>query len=236
VDRLSLFKVLADPSRYAVYQEVAQADRALSTSEIAQRLDLHPNTVRLHLEKMREAGLLVAATDHHGSVGRPHYRWTAVPQAPSLGLEPAGYRLLAHLLGELAAQAPLGAGRAAAVGRRKGLERGGGSRRAGAKGRDPRAACLQAVMDELAGLGFDPALEPPEQDADAAQATIAFTHCPFRELAVLYPDVVCELHRGITEGILAGAVASAPGVTARIDAFSSLVDVDPCRVEMSVNR
>jgi hypothetical protein len=45
--------------------------------------------------------------------------------------------------------------------------------------------------------------------------------------------VVCQLHRGITEGILAGAVAAAPGVQGRVEAFASLVDADPCQVELS---
>jgi len=228
VDRLSLFKVLADGSRSAIYQEVGRAETPLSTTEIAERLDLHPNTVRLHLEKMREAGLLVVSTDRHGSVGRPQHRWAGVPQAPSLGLEPAGFRLLAHLLAELVAERPLDAVAVAGVGMRRGRERASG--RAPRRGRT-RAACLQGVLDELADLGFEPALEPAEGDT---HATISFTHCPFRELAVLYPDVVCQLHRGITEGILAGAVAGAPGVTGRVESFGSLVDADPCRVEMTL--
>ena len=87
-------------------------------------------------------------------------------------------------------------------------------------------------MDELADLGFDPALESWQ---DQERATISFTHCPFRELAVLYPDVVCQLHRGITEGILAEALAATTGVTGRVEAFGSLVDVDPCRVDLTVS-
>ncbi len=228
MDRLSLFKVLADPSRYAIYQEVARAEDPVSTLEIADRLQLHPNTVRLHLEKMREAGMVLVSMDRHGSVGRPQHRWAAVPQAPSLGLEPAGFRLLAHMLAELAARQLPDAAVVAGVGRRRGQERTAGrSARQGV----PRAACLQAVMDELADLGFDPALDSGD---NVGPATISFTHCPFRELAALYPDVVCQLHRGITEGILSGAVAAVPGVSARVDSFASLVDVDPCRVELSI--
>src|SRR5262249_6770676 len=97
VDRLSLFKVLADRSRYAIYQEVTRAQEPLSTIEIADRLDLHPNTVRLHLEKLREIGLVTVSTDPHGSVGRPQHRWATGPHAPSPRLEPAALRLLAHL-------------------------------------------------------------------------------------------------------------------------------------------
>ena len=228
MDRLPLLKMLADRSRYAIYQEVAGAETPLSTADIAARLDLHPNTIRLHLEKMREAGLLVMSTDRHGAVGRPQHRWALGPQAPSLGLEPAGFRLLAHLLAEVSAEAGPGSGTAAGVGRRRGQERFRGH---APWGTEPRLACLRAVMDELAELGFDPALDPGD---DNGQITIAFTRCPFRELAALYPDVVCELHRGLTEGILAGAAATRPGLVGRVRSFTSLVEADPCRVELTL--
>ena len=65
-------------------------------------------------------------------------------------------------------------------------------------------------MEELADLGFDPSLEA----GGGSRAVISFTHCPFREVAVLYPDLVCQLHRGITEGILSAAAAANPGAGA----------------------
>jgi predicted ArsR family transcriptional regulator len=86
-------------------------------------------------------------------------------------------------------------------------------------------------MDELAELGFDPTLDAGDAEG---RTTISFARCPFRELAVRYPDVVCELHRGLTEGILAGATATRPGVVARVKSFASLVEADPCRVELTV--
>jgi predicted ArsR family transcriptional regulator len=228
VDRLSLFKVLADRSRYSVYQEVARADLPISTAEVAARLGLHPNTVRQHLDKLREVGLLAVAADRHGSVGRPQHRWAAVPHAPALGLEPHGFRFLAHLLAELAVEGSPAPATVADVGRRQATERRTGTRDWTG---EPRAACVQAVMGELADLGFDPTLDRADGEG---QARIAFTRCPFRELAVRYPDVVCQLHRGITEGILASAVASCPGLEGQVKSFASLVDADPCRVELSV--
>ena len=230
VDRLSLFKVLADPSRYAIYQEVARAEDPLSTTEIAERLDLHPNTVRLHLEKMREAGLLAVSTDRHGSVGRPQHRWAAVPQAPVA----RAWSRPASACSPISwpswpPREPLDAATVAAVGRGAGA---GASRPAGClAGAAPgRRACRRSWTSSPTWASTR-ASSPADGET---QATISFTHCPFRELAALYPDVVCQLHRGITEGILAGAVAATPGVTGRVESFASLVDADPCRVEMSV--
>ena len=251
MDRLSLFKVLADRSRYSIYQELAGSPEALSATDISSRLDLHPNTVRLHLEKMREAGLVEAAPDRHGSVGRPQYRWRPVGPVSPLGLEPAGFRLLAHLLAEVAADSQLKPGAAAAVGRRHvadrppalptplGLPAGpvmptGSAMSVGSAVPGAGASSLEALIGELAQLGFDPAVEPdatPAADGSRV-AGISFTSCPFRELAVQYPDVVCELHRGITEGLASG-LCGRTGGSAEVVSFSSLVEEDPCRVEVS---
>ena len=41
-------------------------------------------------------------------------------------------------------------------------------------------------------------------------ATVAFTHCPFRDLAETHPELVCSLHRGLVEGFVA-EVSGGPG-------------------------
>jgi predicted ArsR family transcriptional regulator len=230
VDRLPLFKALADGSRYSIYLEVARSSVPLSTTEVAERLGLHPNTVRPHLERMREVGLLVMSTESHGSVGRPQHRWSVPPQAPSLGLEPPGLRLLARLLAEAAALGSPGPDELCEIGRGQARERAEASR-AGRSGRGSglRPACVQAIIDELADLGFDPVVD----SEDGATLGIAFTRCPFRELATAYPDLVCQLHRGLTEGIVEKAHHPDEAPAARIVGFSTLVDPDPCRVEVS---
>jgi DNA-binding transcriptional ArsR family regulator len=74
--RLALLKTLGDNTRYAIYLELARASSPRSTAEIAETLELHPNTVRPHLERMRDVGLLVVETDSQGVVGRPQHRWS----------------------------------------------------------------------------------------------------------------------------------------------------------------
>ena len=56
--RLDLLKALGDNTRYAIYLEIARSPIPLTTTMVAEVLDLHPNTVRPHLERMREVGLL----------------------------------------------------------------------------------------------------------------------------------------------------------------------------------
>ena len=63
--------------------------------------------------------------------------------------------------------------------------------------------------------------------ADASDGvTIAFTHCPFRELAEANPDLVCGLHRGMVEGFVDGLG------TGQMGAFRTLVDRVPCQTDV----
>ena len=58
---------------------------------------------------------------------------------------------------------------------------------------------MKALAGEMDRLGFEPETRAPV----GKTSDMAFTHCPFRELAEAYPELVCNLHRGISEGIVA---------------------------------
>jgi DNA-binding transcriptional ArsR family regulator len=118
--RLAVLKALGDNTRYAIYLELARSSQPLATAEIAETLDLHPNTVRPHLERMREVGLLDVETDARGNVGRPQHRYSLAADAPTLGLEPATFPVLSRMLVRLAATAGLGTGEAVEAGREQG--------------------------------------------------------------------------------------------------------------------
>jgi predicted ArsR family transcriptional regulator len=217
VERLPVFKALGDNTRYAIYLELARSPGPLSTAEIADSLELHPNTVRPHLERMREVGLLEVDADSRGTVGRPQHRWSLAPEAPALGLEPAAFRLLAGLLASVAATAGVDQEVVATAGRVQGRAAGAARAEAGTQ------SCLEALVDELADLGFDPAVAD-----DGTLTTVGFTHCPFRELAEAFPDLVCHLHRGIVEGVVQGV----PNAEVAVEAFATLTDRDPCHVDL----
>lgn len=210
--RLEILKTLGDNTRYAIYLEMARAPRPLATAEIAETLNLHPNTVRPHLERMRDLGLLDVTTAATGAVGRPQHRYAIADDAPSLGLEPPVFPLVTRILLEAAAAGGLDPADLSDAGREQG---------AAAAGSAPSLACADALERELAGLGFDPA-----RVDDGGDVTIAFTHCPFRELAEAHPDLVCSMHRGMVEGFVD---ARGDGVVTH---FHPLVDRTPCQVEL----
>ncbi len=103
-------------------------------------LGLHVNTVRPHLERMREVGLLEVAPDHRGAPGRPQHRYSLAAGAPSLGLEPPTFPVLARMLLGVAARAGRRADDAAAAGREQGDGRGAARARRRAVRRCPRRA------------------------------------------------------------------------------------------------
>lgn len=213
--RLEVLKTLGDNTRYAIYLELARSPRPLTTAEIADTLQLHPNTVRPHLERMRDLGLVEVTTAPTGSVGRPQHRYSIDAEAPSLGLEPPAFPLLTRVLLEGAAAAGIPPEDLVDAGRDQGA--------AGQRAADPSLCCADALEADLNALGFDPA----RVDEDAS-VTMAFTHCPFRELAEAHPVLVCSVHRGMVEGFVEGYDDT------QVAAFHSIVDRTPCQVTLQV--
>jgi predicted ArsR family transcriptional regulator len=216
--QLEILKALGDETRYAMYEELARSTAALSAQDLAERLGIHANTVRLHLERLREAGLVDVEAVHRGTVGRPQHLYFLSAGAPGLGFDPPAHALLAGLLAALAEQVGADATDAAATGQVWGAEAGR---------RTLTRSCLRALEAELTQLGFEPAVESAGDDGDAS-ARIEFLHCPFRELAEAYPELVCNLHRGLCEGVV-DAVGGG-----RVDEFATLYDPEPCHVTVGL--
>ncbi len=214
-ERLEILKTLGDNTRYAIYLELARSVRPLATAEIAETLDLHANTVRPHLERMRDLGLVEVTTVATGSVGRPQHRYALAADAPSLGLEPPAFPTVTRMLLRAAAAAGVDPDELLEAGREQGRE---DFARAGADGPPD---LVDALERELEAFGFDPA-----RADDGEAVTIAFTHCPFRELAEAHPDLVCSMHQGMVEGFIAC------GTGAEVHRFHPLVDRTPCQVDV----
>ena len=215
--QLDLLKALGDNTRYAIYLDLARSSQPLATSDISESLDLHPNTVRPHLERMREAGLLDVEVGGRGDVGRPQHRYSIAANAPSLGLEPPTMPVLARMVLAMAARLQASGDDAEAVGRSEGAAR--------ARPFEQAPSTLEAVVSDLDRLGFDPVVTDVADDPDAA--IVAFGHCPFAELAEQHPELVCGLHRGLVEGFV-----SHMG-DAEVEEFCTLTNRTPCRVTVA---
>lgn len=211
-----VLRVLGDNTRYAIFLELARAARPLVTAEIAATLGLHPNTVRPHLDRMREVGLLDVTTDARGEVGRPQHRYSTSAEAPSFGLEPPTIPVLARMVLNMAERLQAGPADAAAVGETEGAAR--------AAGYAAAPSTLEALVADLDRLGFDPvASEGTTSDG----AVVAFANCPFAPYVESHPDLVCNLHRGLVSGFV-----ETMG-DAEVVEFCSLAHRTPCQVEIA---
>jgi predicted ArsR family transcriptional regulator len=214
---LEVLKALGDETRFAMYRELATSTTPLSAQDLADALGLHANTVRLHLERLRDAGLVDVEAIHRGTVGRPQHLYSLAAGAPGLGFDPPAHALLAGLLAAMAEQMGADAEAATATGHAWGVEAGK---------RTPSRSCLGGLAAELARLGFEPAAD--EDIGPDGTARIDFLHCPFRELAEAYPELVCSLHRGLCEGVVDQAGQGS------VVGFSTLYEPDPCHVVVAV--
>jgi predicted ArsR family transcriptional regulator len=218
-----VLRVLGDNTRYAIYLELARSPRPQVTAEIAETLGLHPNTVRPHLDRMREVGLLEVTTDARGEVGRPQHRYSLAPDSPSLGLEPPTMPMLARMVLSMARRVGANEADAAAVGEAEGAVR--AARYAAAP------SALEALVADLDRLGFDPVVtgddEAVDDDDEPVTAVVAFANCPFADLARDHPDLVCALHRGLVAGFVAQMG------DAEVTEFCPLASRTPCRVAVT---
>lgn len=194
--------VLAQPTRARIFELLVNLKRPVPTGAIAERLDLHVNGVRRHLERLADEGLIERRLDRGGR-GRPGDLWVVAPGASPGGERPTAYAELAVWLAEAMPDDAETVRRVEEIGRRVGRDL-----RAASVG-DSGQSLQDIFRDTFSALGFQPRIE----DGDGDGFSCRLGNCPYLESAAANPDAVCGLHRGMTEGLLEGVDAEAEMVT-----------------------
>jgi predicted ArsR family transcriptional regulator len=190
---LEIHKALADDTRFRLYRHLRLSGRPVPIRELAARLSLHPNTLRPHLRRLEEAGLVRREVRRGSSVGRPQTLYSALEREPGEGRE---YRLLAEILAGLVT-GTRARERAAELARQWGeylAIRGGpkpGTRVAARHG-------LAVLQEAMASAGFDPRFHR----GSAGRVEVTLRDCPFRDLLEDHRELMCAIHRGLIEGML----------------------------------
>ena len=162
-------RVLAGASRVRVLEHLRGRATAATATEIGEHLGLHPNTVRLHLEQLTEAGLVTRAAQPRTGPGRPRWLYSARPAVPDADAD--SYRTLAGLLaGQLETTSDRPDADAAAAGHAWGRTL------VGPRGATDPAAAAEELVRLMDRLGFAPA-QP------AAGGPVELHRCPFGEVA-----------------------------------------------------
>lgn len=188
------------------------ADAPMSIAEIAEKLDVHVNTVRFHLDALLEQEQIRRVTGVRDKPGRPPQLFAVVR-----GMDPGGprhYRLLAEALAESVASEALGAGTDEA-GRKM------GARLAASRSDGADRTAVEKLVVLLDGLGFAP-------EVDAAGAEISLRHCPFLEIARVRPEVICPIHLGLMQGAM-----TAWDAPVTVNGLRPFVESDRCVAQLS---
>lgn len=180
--------VLAAPTRARLFRRLAALGRPAAAGELADELGLHPSGVRVHLERLRQAGLVVRQPSQP-TRGRPRNCWQVAPDARPGTEHPEAYRMLARWLARSIPPTPERLREVEQTGRQLGRELLPGSD--GGPGTDTMGRVLTA-------LGFAPQREP----SPGRRVRFRLGSCPYREAVRENQPAVCALHRGLTEGLV----------------------------------
>ncbi|MGA7096457.1 MAG: helix-turn-helix domain-containing protein [Acidimicrobiia bacterium] len=196
-----LTSALGDPTRRAIYIAVRESAEPLTTSNVAELLDIHPNVARLHLDRLADDGYLKVSHRRPSGkggpgAGRPAKCYQATAKEVSVHFAPRRFEMLVEMLIRILDDiAPDNLSLVAEqVGRAYGQEI---AAEIGAPEEPGYEGAVQAVATAMTGLGFS-------VDPDAEGQRLLTSHCPFGEAATNHPEVICSLDRGIVAGLFGG--------------------------------
>ncbi|MEO6987746.1 MAG: helix-turn-helix domain-containing protein [Aquihabitans sp.] len=177
-------RALGDPTRHAIFRFLADADRPTTVAELVDHVQVNHTAVRQHLNKLVDANLVESSTMAPTGRGRPKLQYEVSPTADSRWGVTGPYERLAMLLAEVVrtGDEPI------EVGRRAGRELRGDAGLA----HDP----LAEFAGQMARQGFEPTVALTGTDA-----VITLQSCPFATVVLDDPDTVCDMHRGLAEGL-----------------------------------
>lgn len=178
---------LSQPTRARLFALLSELKRPAGTAELAERLELHPNGVRLHLERLEQEGLVERARAQTRR-GRPPDAWRIAPGAQPGGEKPRAYRDLGRWLARALGGRSRGLRAVETTGREIGRE----------LAPDAPVSGAEALEITLTSLGFQPAAS----ERDASTVTFCLRNCPYSDVVRENQPAICALHRGITRGLL----------------------------------
>ncbi|NLG70005.1 MAG: helix-turn-helix domain-containing protein [Firmicutes bacterium] len=203
--------VLADPTRFAIYERLVQSrPRSFTVQEVAEAFSLHPNVARTHLARLEEIGLVESVLEKSGRGGRPGKRYSASDEAVTLQFPRREWLTLARLLVETVERLGPDALQAAEeAAHREGVRL--GRRLQGQAAPPPGGASVNGWAD---GARDERLVSALSEVASVQQAWrrqdgsigLRFATCVFRELLADHGPSVCAIHRAMLRGVLEGAV------------------------------
>jgi predicted ArsR family transcriptional regulator len=163
---------------------VADSPAAIDVATLTARFGLNHNAIRQHLAKLCDAGLVIEEVAAREGPGRPRLQYRPALVADADWGIPSPYEELSLMLLEI-------------------VRSGRAPRDVGAQAGRALAGDLPHTADPVdrleinaTRLGFE-----PRRVTNRSSIDLILGRCPFQAAATADPAVVCELHRGLAEGI-----------------------------------
>lgn len=163
---------------------MADAPAPLDVATLTARFGLNHNAIRQHLAKLCAAGLVVEEVGARGGPGRPRLLYR-----PALGADrdwgiPSAHEQLTAMLLEM-------------------LQSGRSARQVGVEAGQRMAESLPTSGDPVDRLELNAARQgfEPRRLEHRSSVDLVLERCPFEAAASEAPEIVCQLHRGMAEGI-----------------------------------
>lgn len=201
-ETLKLTNVLADPTRYAIYQHVSTAKRTVNVHEIADKFGIHPNVARLHLSKLEDVKLLKSETEKTGRGGRPSRIYTLSDEVISIQFPPRDYQLLAKIAIEtLLSFGEEGRKALKEMGRRFGVEAAKHSMmKDGIE--NSKEMPIDKKIESIERLVVAQGLQPRIEMIDEHTMRFQVNNCIFHDTVNAVEDHnICQMHQHLLEGI-----------------------------------
>jgi predicted ArsR family transcriptional regulator len=206
----STVSALADPVRRALYRFVVAQPAPVSRDRAAAELEVPRHSVKFHLDRLVDAGLLdvefrrLSGRSGPGA-GRPSKLYRRSSREVSVSLPARHYELAGDVLAEAVDRSVrdgtpvLDEVRAAAT--EKGRDLAGAALATGI----PQDLGLDSVAGVLARHGYEPRVDDDE---------LCLGNCPFDRLAGDHTDLVCAMNLALVDGVV--STLAAPALRARL--------------------
>lgn len=206
-EQLDAVGALAEPTRRAIYDQVARRGDWVTRDDVASAVGLARATVAHHLDRLEDAGLLevrfrrLSGRTGPGA-GRPSKLYRRASQDFDVTLPPRDYALAGRLLARAVESARSGRADVSSALRQESAAEGEAMAEEmrtllegdDAAGDDDPERRLAAALTVLARHGY----EPDRRDAH----TVVLRNCPFHRLVLEHAALVCEMNERLLQSAL----------------------------------
>lgn len=199
---LKITNVLADPTRFSIYNYIVNQNREVTVQEIADEFSIHPNVARLHLSKLEDVGMLKSENKKTGRGGRPSRIYRLSHEVIEFSFPARDWRFLAKIaIDSLNSLGNDGKKVFFETGHRYGFEQ---MEQHLSKHSIPKEELtldqkMEILSEAASALGYQPNIRVPE---DGKNFYLEVFNCPFQEIAIEHADLICRMHSEFIRGMM----------------------------------